>query len=73
MNTYDKFLTTIQNIDTITFEKTINMFQDLNSLIFIFHEKSKDNQKTSSNNNNTKRIYLRSLHLKKTLKKRYKD
>jgi len=72
MNTYDKFLTTIQNIDTITFEKTINMFQDLNSLIFVFHEKSKDNQKMSSNNS-TKRIYLRSLHLKKTLKKRYKD
>jgi hypothetical protein len=73
MNAYDKFLTTIQNIDTITFEKTINMFQDLNSLIFVFHEKSKDNQKTGNNNNNTKKIYLRSLHLKKTFKKRYKD
>jgi nicotinic acid phosphoribosyltransferase len=28
------FLTTIKHIDTIVFEKTINMFQDLNTLYF---------------------------------------
>lgn len=72
MNAYDNFLTTIQNIDAITFQKTINMFQDLNSLIFIFHEKSKDIKKHGTNNN-TKKIYLHSSPVKKTLKKRYKD
>ena len=72
MNTYDKFLTIIQNIDAITFQKTINMFHDLNSLIFIFHEKSKNDKKLATNNT-TKKIYLHSSHLKKTLKKRYKD
>ena len=35
----DKFLKPIKNIDAITFEQTINMFQDLNDLLFIFYEK----------------------------------
>ena len=44
-----KYLSVIKNIDTITFEKTISMFQDLNELIFLFYEKTnltKDNNKT---------------------------
>ena len=52
-NIYDNFLQTIKNIDSIQFEKSINMFQDLNDLFFIFYEK------TASNTNNvTKKIYL---------------
>ena len=33
----NKYLSVIKNIDTITYEKTINMFQDLNDLIIIFY------------------------------------
>ena len=51
------------------------MFHDLNDLIIIFYEKSKEMvKKNINNNNNTKKIYLRSLNTnKKTIKKRYKD
>ena len=48
------------------------MFHDLNDLIIVFYEKSKEMVK--KNTNNTKKIYLRSLNTnKKTIKKRYKD
>lgn len=68
-----KYLSVIKNIDTIIFEKTINMFHDLNDLIFIFYEKSNEIKKADPNNS-TKKIYLRSLSSnKKTIKKRYKD
>ena len=51
---YDTFLQTIKNIDTIHFERSINMFHDLNDLFFIFYEKT-----PSNTNNVTKKIYLR--------------
>jgi len=38
------FFTPIKNIDTIKFEKTIDMFQDLNDLFFVFYEKTNGNQ-----------------------------
>lgn len=67
------YLSVIKNIDTILFEKSINMFHDLNDLILIFYEKSLE-QKTQNTNNTTKRIYLRSLNTnKKTIRKQYKD
>jgi hypothetical protein len=66
------FLNIVKNIDAISFEKTINMFQDLNDLIFIFYEKSKELKEVNPNNS-TKKIYLRSKTNKKTIKKRYKD
>ena len=53
----DNFLVPIKNIDAITFEKTINMFQDLNDLLFIFYEKSDEELKRSLNNA-TKKVYL---------------
>jgi hypothetical protein len=69
----DNFLVPIKNIDAITFEKTISMFQDLNDLLFIFYEKSHDEIKKSSNNV-TKKVYLnqKSNH-KNTIRKQYKD
>ena len=68
-----QFLSVIKNIDTIVFDKSINMFQDLNDLIFLFYEKSSELKKPDANNN-TKKIYLHSLNTnKKTIKKRYKD
>jgi hypothetical protein len=56
------FLKVIKNIDAITFEKSINMFQDLNDLILVFFEK---NMETKSANNYTKKIFLNSLSSKK--------
>lgn len=67
------YLTKVKNIDTIIFEKTISMFQDLNELNFIFFEKSCEFKKKDPNNS-TKRIYLNSINgNKKTIKKQYKD
>jgi hypothetical protein len=56
------FLKVIKNIDAITFERSINMFQDLNDLILVFFEKSTE---TKSANNYTKKIFLNSLSSKK--------
>lgn len=66
------FLTAIKNIDSITFEKSINMFHDLNDLILVLYEKT-DEDNIKNHNNFTKKIYLRSSNNKKTIKKRYKD
>jgi hypothetical protein len=66
------YLNIVKNIDSISFEKSISMFQDLNDLIFVFYEKSTELKKTDPNNV-TKKIYLRSNTNKKTIKKRYKE
>lgn len=69
----DNFLKPIKNFDNIIFEKSINMFQDLNDLLFIFYEKSEEELKRSSNNV-TKKVYLnnKTKH-KNTIKKQHKD
>ena len=74
LNKFDNnCLNIIKNIDAISFEKTINMFHDLNDLILIFFEKSTELKKVDPNKS-TKKIYLRPLSSKKkTIKKRYKD
>jgi hypothetical protein len=64
------YLNVVKNIDAIFFEKTINMFQDLNDVILIFYEKSNELKEVDPKNC-TKRIYLNSK--KKTIKKRYKE
>jgi hypothetical protein len=63
----DKFLINNKDIDTIIFEKTINMFQDLNSLFIIFYEKIKENKSTNINTG-TKRAYMKQNTNRKTLK-----
>ena len=66
------FLTIVKHIDEITYEKTISMLQDLNDLIFLFYEKSKEIQKADPNSS-TKKIRLHLNTRKNTIKKRYKD
>jgi hypothetical protein len=61
------FLTINKHIDTIKFEKTINMFQDLNNIYFIFYEKPKP--LNNSGNVITQKVYLTSSYKKKTIKK----
>jgi hypothetical protein len=69
----NNYLSVIKNIDSVSFEKSINMFHDLNDLILIFYEKSKE-LKEPNPHSSTKKIYWRSLSCnKKTIKKRYKD
>jgi predicted metalloprotease with PDZ domain len=66
------YLNIIKNIDAISFDKTIGMFQDINDLILVFYEKSNELKKIDPNNV-TKKIYFRSNTNKKTIKKQYKD
>ena len=68
----DNFLSVVKNIDAIPFEKTINMLQDLNDLIFIFYEKSSE-LKNKNPNNITKKLHLNPNTKKNTIKKQYKD
>ena len=74
----ERFLTINKHIETIFFEKTITMFQDLNNVYFIFYEKTKNN-KNCELNSITKKIYLDIIYnkkdnkkYKKTIKKQYK-
>lgn len=55
------FFSTLKNIDTVVFDKTIITFQDLNTLFIIFYEKEKS---SIQNVNNTKKIYLKSCNSK---------
>ena len=67
------FMISVNNIDAITFDKTISVLQDLNELIIIYYEKSNELKKKNPNTD-TKKIMLRSLSSrKKTIKKQYKD
>lgn len=58
------YLSYYKTIDDVKLKKTLNIFDDLNTLYIIFYR-----QKPSQNH--TKRIYI--SNLKKTIKKRYKD
>lgn len=62
------FLSTVNNVDTISFVPSIYLFQDLNEVLFLFYEKS-------SSNNVTKRVFIKSSpHVKnKTIRKPLKD
>jgi hypothetical protein len=77
-NEYSNYLRVIKNIDALSFEKTIHMFQDLNDLILIFYEKSKELKEVNPNTC-TKRVYLtkktvdKTKRHDKTVKKRYKE
>lgn len=57
-----EFLTSVCNINSITFKPSIYMFQDLNELLFLF-SKSPLNKNTL---NKTKRVFIRSRN--KTIK-----
>ena len=52
------FMDSISSIDDINFDQTISMFEDLNSLFFVFVESNNDKK------NQTKRIFLHSNHKK---------
>jgi len=80
----DEFLTSIKKIDSISFEKTISMFQDLNDLFILFYEaesRQEDPQNPQANTKEekskdlakTKKIYLKYSNTKrKTIRKQLK-
>jgi hypothetical protein len=71
-NDDNTFLSVVKNIDSIKFERTINMLQDLNDLLFIFYEKSTELKKMNPNTV-TKKTHSSLNTKKKTIKKQYKD
>ena len=56
---YDEFVTPVKNIDTIYFEKSINMFQDLTDVLFVLYKEDQ-----SYSQNTTKRVYISKLNKK---------
>ena len=73
------FLQPIKNIDSISFDKTIGMFQDINDLFIIFYNKNeikndvKNTNNTTPNNISTRKIYLNPNSFKKTRRNLFKD
>ena len=80
----EDFLSSVTNFDSISFKKTIHMFQDLNELIILFYDKNINSDKDKCNdsntysddslykNNFTKKVFIYSKN-KKTIRKQYKD
>ena len=66
---YETYLTNIEHIDNITFEKSINKFQDLTDIYILYYEKSTELK--SKNKSSTKKIFFRKR--RKTKRKVYKD
>ena len=64
-NNRSQFLSTVKNVDTISFSPSIYLFQDLNELCVLFYEKS-------SPNNVTKRVFIHSHAKNKTIRKQFK-
>ena len=58
------FLTPIRNIDSISFEPSIDMFQDLNHLFFFYLQPNE----SVKLNNKTRRIFIHSKNKNKTVK-----
>ena len=58
-NKYD-FIKNIRNLDSITFDDSINLFHNLNSLYLVFHERWKLLE------NKTKKLKMRKTRSKKT-------
>ena len=67
-NNNNSYLTPIKNVDAIPFNRTISMFQDLNELIFIFCEKTRN--LNNVNNNTKKHIIIKpnTTNKKKTIR-----
>lgn len=64
------FLQSLKNIDSIKLDKTISMFQDINDIFIIFHQKIYNPLKTY---NRTKKIIINSNTKKKTKRKELKE
>ena len=71
-NIGDKFLTSIKNLDTIKFDKSITLFHDINEVFLLFNKKkiqSMDNFDKQYVFNRTKKIYINPKSKKMTKKR----
>ncbi len=66
------FLQSIKNIESIKFDKTISMLQDINNIFIIFHQKIQ-NKIVSKHNKQTKKGFIISNTNKKTKRKELKE
>lgn len=71
-NIGSSFLQSVKNIDDIRFDKSISMFQDINNIIIIFHQKVKP-QIGLMKNKFTKKIISKSNANKRTKRKELKE
>jgi len=61
------YLSTIKNLNDIHFNNTINIFQDINALFFIYYSPIIPNQ--NSHPKNTKKVYIKTNKHRKTKRK----
>lgn len=61
------FLTSIKNLDTIKFDKSITLFHDINELLFMFHRKNINSNKHSSHHLTKKIINSKSKKMTKKI------
>ena len=66
------YLTSLKNIDAITFLPCIYMFQDLNDLFILFYQKPTQELQKSIKNG-TKKIYIKNHIKNKTIRNTFKD
>jgi hypothetical protein len=74
------FLSIVKNIDDIPFNKTINMFQDINDLFILFYEKNENNKsyahiikkKHINSTPQTKKVYIHSINQAKNIKAKHR-
>jgi hypothetical protein len=69
------FLTSIKNLDTIKFDKSITLFHDINEILILFRKKnmncinSINNEKNGHKHRHTKKNYINSTSKKMTKKR----
>ena len=61
------FLTSIKNIDSITFQPTISLFHDLNNIFILFYPK------LNSSHTITKKIFIKNSNKTKTIRNTFKE
>jgi len=72
-NIGDNFLTSVKNLDTIKFDKSITLFHDINELLFLFRKKNINSVDINFNKKckyiRTKKLIMNSKSRKMTKKR----
>ena len=70
-NIESSYLNIVENINDVRFNDTINIFQDINAIFFIYYNnlESNQNQNYASHKINTKRVYMNYKKQRKTKRK----
>lgn len=70
-NIQSSYLNIVENINDIRFKNTINIFQDINAIFFIYYNNLESNQNQNHTNRtmNTKKVYINYKKKRKTKRK----